>query len=68
MEAQEAANQYREAQRKFMGLYQEYLINDGVKIAPDNAQLATQKMMLAAAKMVAGKNLEDLDEYSRDYL
>ena len=51
-----------------MGLYQEYLINEGVKIAPESAQAATQKMMLATAKMVANKNLEDLDDFSRDYL
>ena len=39
--SQEAANQYRQAQQKFMGLYQEYLINEGVKIAPESAQAAT---------------------------
>ena len=30
---QAAANEYREAQRQFMMLYQEYLVNEGVKIA-----------------------------------
>ena len=51
-----------------MQLYQQYLINQGVKIAPDGAQLATQKMMVGVAQMVSGKNLEDLDEFARDYI
>eukprot|EP00354_Favella_ehrenbergii_P007279 CAMPEP_0170463006 /NCGR_PEP_ID=MMETSP0123-20130129/8282_1 /TAXON_ID=182087 /ORGANISM="Favella ehrenbergii, Strain Fehren 1" /LENGTH=77 /DNA_ID=CAMNT_0010728335 /DNA_START=92 /DNA_END=325 /DNA_ORIENTATION=- len=66
--SQTAANEYREAQRAFMGLYQEYLINQSVRLQPDTAQLATQKMMVGAAQMVAGKNLEDLNDFARDYI
>ena len=35
--SQNAANEYREAQRQFMSLYQEFLINEGVKIGGDSA-------------------------------
>ena len=68
METSQAANEYREAQRNFMTLYQDFLINQGVRVAPGVAQLATQKMMVGAAQMVAGKNLEDLNELARDYI
>ncbi len=67
-EAQSAAAEYAQAQRQFMQLYQQYLVNEGVKIAPDCAQLTTQKIMVGAAQMVAGKNLEDLDDFARDYI
>ena len=51
-----------------MRLYQEYLVNEGVKIQAESAQLATQKMMVGSAQLVAGKNLEDLNDFARDYL
>ena len=63
-----AASEYQMAQRVFMQLYSQYLQNDSVRVAPDVAQLATQKMMVGAAQMVSGKNLEDLNEFARDYL
>ena len=63
-----AANEYQMTQRVFMQLYSQYLQNDSVRVAPDVAQLATQKMMVGAAQMVSGKNLEDLNEFARDYL
>ena len=64
----DAANEYREAQRQFMTLYQQYLVSEGVKISPENAQTTVNKMMVSAAREVASKNLEDLNDFSRDYL
>ena len=66
--SQNAAKEYGAAQRQFMALYQEYLVNEVVNRNADSAQMATQKMMVSAAQMVAGKNLEDLNDFSRDYL
>ena len=51
-----------------MQIYQQYLVNDGVKISADSAQVATQKMMVGAAHLVMGKNLEDLNDFARDYI
>ena len=51
-----------------MTLYSQYLVNEGVQISQEGAQAATQKMMVGAAQMVASKNLEDLDDFARDYL
>ena len=36
-----AANEYRMAQQQFMQLYQQYLVNEGVKISAESAQVAT---------------------------
>ena len=63
-----AANEYREAQRQFMTLYQQYLVNEGVQITPESAQTTVNKMMVSAAREVASKNLEDLNDFARDYL
>ena len=34
----------------------------------ETANIIVQKFMINAARSIGGKNLEDLDEFSRDYL
>ena len=34
----------------------------------ESTNMIVQKFMVNAARSVAGRNLEDLDEFSRDYL
>ena len=68
VDSQSAAREFGLAQRQFMQLYQEYLVNEGVKIKADSAQVATQKMMVGTAQMINHKNLEDLNDFARDYI
>ena len=62
-----AANEYREAQRQFMVSYTQFLI-EKLKLRPEAAQQVAQKMMVNSAKTVAQKNLEDLNDFARDYI
>ena len=51
-----------------MTLYQQFLTNECVKISPEHAQTTVNKMMVSAARETASKNLEDLNDFARDYL
>ena len=67
-EAQQAQLEFRKKQEEFISKYHTFLQGAPFELRQENSQLAGQKMMMNTARLISGKNLEDLDDLTQHYI
>ena len=58
----------KKAQANFIKLLNDYMQTGPLQLAPEGANIVTQKFVVTSMRSLQMQNLESLDELTRDYL